>query len=446
MEVSGITDWEEGLRISQEWRNGWLVVLTSVMGMGVIAAPAYSLGAFMVPFTAEFGWTHAQIAGAISVTSLISGAISPLSGHIVDRWGARKLALAGVIITCAAVTGFSRLQGSILAYWVLWALGAFGVGLASPVVWTMAVATRFKQSRGLALSVVLCGTSLAGVLAPPLVMLLILHFGWRVAYLGLALYMFISAFPLTVAFFYDARDLDNRAPATELSRNSSTPTRSLEGLTLGKAAKTATFWLMAVSFFLAAVAILGVLVNLIPLLTSKGLPPMFAASAASALSASALIGRVGGGFFMDRVFAPRIAAFAFTLPILACAGLLLFEIDVLGGFIVAIMFGLALGAEVNMLSYLTSRYFGLRSYGVIYGAMYAIFSIGQALGPPLIGKMAQISGDYRDALVLLAVCYFLSAALLQLCGHYPDWSGPSAELEPPQATAGAIDGAVPEVV
>jgi MFS family permease len=101
------------------------------------------------------------------------------------------------------------------------------------------------------------------------------------------------------------------------------------------------------------------------------------------------------------------------------------------------LIGLALGAEYNLMSYLSARYFGFKRYGVIYGAIFGSFCLGQAVSPPVVGKIYAATGSYRVALMILAVCFLVSAVLLQLCGSYPDWKlGRRADILPARARGG----------
>ena len=76
--------------MAQEWRAGWKVVLAAAMGAGLGTTPIYSFGAFIPPLTAEFGWSRAEIATAISISAMTTGLASPFIGRMIDRWGARR--------------------------------------------------------------------------------------------------------------------------------------------------------------------------------------------------------------------------------------------------------------------------------------------------------------------------------------------------------------------
>jgi len=400
------------------------VVVTGIMGVGLSAAPIYSLGAFMVPLSTEFGWTRTQLSFGATALSLTMGLGAPVIGRIVDRWGARRVGLIGTMLACLAVACLSLIDRSIVSFWVLYELVAIGGLACSPVVWTIAVATRFEKSRGLALSIALCGTNVAGAVSVLLVTTLIRQLDWRHAYIGLGLYMFLSAFPLALAFLYDASDLDKRAAVkSSTAARMTQPAAAKQGLTFGEALRTSIFWLIALSFLLASGAIVSVITHFVPLLTDRGLTPMIAASAASTMFIAALVGRIGSGFLLDRVFAPRIAAATFAPPVIACIGLLLFRTNEAGAFLAALLFGCALGAEFNLVSYLTARYFGFASYGLIYGTLFGCFAAGAGILPPVVGAMYQAYGDYRVALMVVAGSFFLSAALVQFLGPYPDFGG-----------------------
>jgi MFS family permease len=321
-------------------------------------------------------------------------------------------------------------------YRALWVVIAAGTTLMSPLVCSIAIVSRFTLSRGLALSVAATGSNIAGVVMPLLATSLIQQLGWRWAYVALASCMFLCTFCIALVAFFDAGDLRVRSgQARHMSKEAGAIAAKNPGgigLTLSEAARARTFWLMLFSFPVAGAAILGMVVHLIPLLHERGLTPMAAAGGASMMSIGAIAGRLGEGVFMDRVFAPRIAAVTFTAPILACLGLLMLPVNMVTALVYAFMFGIALGAELSLVSYLCSRYFGLKCFGLVYGVQFSMFTIGCALGPPLVGVMYQLHGNYRIPLIVLACSYFFSAMLLQFCGRYPNWQGSMLTVDPPR--------------
>jgi hypothetical protein len=234
--------------------------------------------------------------------------------------------------------------------------------------------------------------------------------------------MLLSCFPLALAYFYDARDVTAGSGTTRRAE-AQTTVMAETGLALVDALRTSSFWLIAISFIFGGGAIVSVMVHLIPLLTDRGLSAISAAGAASSMSIAAVVGRISAGYSLDRIFAPRIAAVFFAFPIVGCVGLIAMPVNPVWPYVSAVLFGFALGAEYNLISYLSARYFGFKAYAVIYGLLFAAFCAGQAILPPIIGIMYEFEGNYQNALEVLAGSFFVSAGILQFLRAYPDWGG-----------------------
>jgi MFS family permease len=85
---------------------------------------------------------------------------------------------------------------------------------------------------------------------------------------------------------------------------------------------------------------------------------------------------------------------------------------------------MAAGAEVDLLAYLSSRFFGLRNYGVIYGFLLVPFGVGAGVGPILLGHVYDTTGGYRPGLIAGAICAVSGAAMIGAMGRYPADFGP----------------------
>jgi hypothetical protein len=163
------------------------------------------------------------------------------------------------------------------------------------------------------------------------------------------------------------------------------------GVDRGVALRSRVFWTIALGFCAIAVAVSALTVHMVPLLHDAGMDPMQAAGVASLTGVGVLLGRLGIGWLMDRFFAPRLAAAIFSLTAIGC--LLL----VYGGLglapVAAFLIGFSLGAEVDLISYLTARYFGIRRYGFLYATIYAWFVVGAAIGPYAAGRIYDATGN-----------------------------------------------------
>jgi MFS family permease len=159
--------------------------------------------------------------------------------------------------------------------------------------------------------------------------------------------------------------------------------------------------------------------HLVPLLVERGVGAMHAAALASVLGLSLMAGRVGAGYLLDRVFGPLVMVVLISLAVIGLAMMLM---GVTGPWvIVAIaLIGLTIGADTDFLSYLTSRYVGIRAFSRVYGLMIGAFTCGMSVGPAVMGYSANSTGSYRLALWVIASATMLAIAPVLFLGPYPD--------------------------
>jgi predicted MFS family arabinose efflux permease len=131
-----------------------------------------------------------------------------------------------------------------------------------------------------------------------------------------------------------------------------------------------------------------------------------------------ILGRLISGFLLDRVFAPHLAAAIFLIPLIGMTTLLLGGASLTAGLAAAICFGFSLGAEVDIVGYLVSRYFGLHRYGEIYGYIFAIFTIGSGVGPYLMGLSFDKTHSYSAALGTFCGMLIVASATISRLGPY----------------------------
>jgi cyanate permease len=191
----------------------------------------------------------------------------------------------------------------------------------------------------------------------------------------------------------------------------------MPGVSALDAWSTGSFWWMVCAFFLVSGSVQGCVIHLAAMVTDRGMSPQRAALSSSVAGAAVLLGRVGTGFLLDRFFAPRVAAVFFAGSAIGI-GLLWVGSTAAILFSGAFFTGLGLGAELDIIAYLISRYFGLRAFGKIYGSAFAAFALAAALGPLLMGAGFDHTGSYRVPLAILLVAILLATALISSLGPY----------------------------
>lgn len=415
-------------RAGQEWRAGWPLVLASAVGCGFAATHAVTLGSYIAPLSREFGWTREEITSCLLFGALGTIFLTPFVGRFIDQFGARRIALIGVPFYALAHGLFGFAGPSITSWYMVWGVMAVLCMGISPVAWSMAVASRFDASRGLALAIVLAGMSLNTAIMPYVSVMIIEAYGWRVGYWSTALLMLAVAWPLTWAFFYDARDLERGASAKNAAETSAVPPPSLPGRTLREAVRSTLFWRIALCMALVGGAYSAIFIHFQPLLTDAGIEPAQAALLAGIIGPISLTSRIVTGMLLDRFSASLIAAVAFALPIVSCFLLRGFDGDPLVAGIAIAFTAIAAGTEVDLMAYLASRYFGMRSFGAIYGCIFSCHTILWATMPGLAGKIFDQTGSYDPALLLFAAMLGGGVLLAATFGRYPKFDEPQPAI------------------
>jgi MFS family permease len=180
------------------------------------------------------------------------------------------------------------------------------------------------------------------------------------------------------------------------------------------------FWTIAAGLFLASVGCTAVIAHLVPMLTDRGVAPGTAAWVAATLGLSVVAGRLLAGSCLDRFATGTVCAAVMASAALGCLLMLSFDGQHLGiPLAVAVLVGIAVGSEVDLVAYLAAKYFGLAAYGKIYGVLFGVFALGAGSAPALAGFMFDASGNYQRALTVLALAFVGSAALLGSLGREP---------------------------
>ncbi|MCK6370355.1 MAG: MFS transporter [Gammaproteobacteria bacterium] len=403
---------------------GWYVALACAVGLacGLASVITATFSIFLAPLRAEFGWSPPEVFFALFVTTLTVTIAAPFFGALVDRVGARRMILVGLLLEAAVIASFSLQSASLPAFYLRYAvLAVLGLG-TTHVAFTRVISVWFNRRRGLALGITLAGLGFGGFLWPLLAQWSIDTYGWREAYLIIAA---VIALVPTVIIALVVRDTPQSMgllpDGAEHEPNGQQARVALAGLTVRAALGTHSFWLMLAAFLLIGTAITSVQVHLVPLLTSRGVTPMRAATALSVLAVALVFGRLAAGWLMDRFFAPRVAIAFLLGPVVA---IVLLAAGASGplAFLAGILTGLAAGAEVDVTAYLTSRYFGLRFFSSIYAFYYSAYSLGAGVGPLLTAQAVEVTGGYSAILYTHAVLVVLAAVLLARLPPFPDWS------------------------
>lgn len=398
-----------------EIRAGWRPLLAATLGTmcGIFAFTNYTQGFFVGPVTSEFGWTPPQFFLSYTVLMCLGLITGPVIGSLAAKYGIRVLGIIGLIGHAFAYVLISMNNGSLMLWYLSFALLAILSAGSLPIIWTTVLNSWFKEDRGKAIGITMAGTGLGAFLFPPIVEYMISNHGWRAAYQSVAVGAAVLALPFVFAFFKEKDVEEQTEGAAEESSNLKW------GYTRKEAMKTYRFWVLGSVLFVTAIVIVGLLSNFARIMTEQGLGRPIIAKVASVMGLTIILGRLLVGFLVDKFWAPGVAASFFVLPTLALMVLLNMDVTVGIAFVIAILIGLAAGAELDLLAYLTSKYFGPANYPMVFGAIFAFFAVGAGLGPPVYGAAAQAAGGYTSVLQISAGLLVLCIVLFLALGKYP---------------------------
>ena len=195
------------------------------------------------------------------------------------------------------------------------------------------------------------------------------------------------------------------------------PATTNDGATVREGVASRAFWILIVVLFCSSIAQNGAIAHISALLTDRGVSAGGGALALSAMGGASLVGRLLTGWLLDRFFAARVSVVLLTAAALGTF-LLSGAHTVAMGVVAAALIGLGMGGEADVTPYLLSRYFGLRSFSVLYGLTWTFYAVAGAVGPVLMGKVFDATGSYETLLVRLAIGTLAISSLMLLLPRY----------------------------
>jgi MFS family permease len=413
------------MEVRSEWRNGWRSLGAATIAQAFAVLQLYSFGMFIEPLQQEFGWSRAFISSGVTLTSVIIVIGAPFLGRAIDTIGARPIALAGVVSYFSAFGALSLMTDDLLNFYALWALLALGGLLVKSTVWVSEIVRLFTVNRGMAVAIVISGTSLGAIALPTLAQIYISTFGWRGAYIALATTGFMFAAPLVFLFF------GRRQPNAD--------TTSVTAATVGQHSEHAQdaesvriqilsrpFIQLAVGGALFTFSVSGISSHLVPIVAEYGIDRSEAGKIAALLGVASLVGRLSTGKMLDSWPARRVAMGVVSVSVVGA-----FLMGVAPSptliWVSVLLIGFSIGAEFDIIAYLIARVLGQRHFGTLFGIVVGLMTLVNGIAPLLAGHLYDTTGSYY--LWFLGSAASLSVATL-LIGTVP-----RGRDEPANATA-----------
>jgi OFA family oxalate/formate antiporter-like MFS transporter len=400
-----------------EFSKGWKPLFAGMMGVATGASPIpfNVLPIVIGPIHLAMGWSFTQVSIGVTIYGILGALLAPAVGGLADRVGVKPVALASLAAFGAAFSLLFFTPQNIYGYYALWALvGLVGIG-STPVTWSRGINMWFYRHRGLALGILLLGTSIAGMVVPQIANGVLEAAGWRYVFPAMALLPLLVGLPIAF-FMFREPTRDERPAALE------DETGALTGMTVTQAVRGYRFWVLWFSVVAIALAYGGAHIHMVQIVQFHGFSTAAAAGVMGVVASGIFAGRIIVGVLFDRFWAPGVAFPVLIMPVIACYLLLGTDTSAAPIYLAAFLLGFAAGAESDVIAYLASRYFGMLAYGRIYGFLYMPFGIFASISPVLYGYTRDVTGSYDQMLIIAMGLFLIGGTLLLTLGRYPDWS------------------------
>jgi MFS family permease len=355
--------------------------LFAIVGLALYGLPFYY--DFMVK---EFGWTRTQVTSGNALSKLVVGPLFGFfAGWIVDRFGPRRLMLAGILMAGGALIGLGSMN-ALWMFYLFYLFNALGYVCAGPLPNQVLLTRWFDKARGKAMGFAYLGIGLGGALVPLLSVWLVKSYGWHNALRILGVLIILVAFPLA----YFVREAPSGTATPVGTRRQTTP--------MGWAFKSKTFYLLAIGSMCSIGAVGGTNQHLKLFLSiDQHYAQEVAAKVVSLVLASSLVGRLLMGWLADRYPKKYVMLLIYSL-VAGSIPLLFFAATPGVIYLFAIIFGIGLGGDYMIIPLMAAELFGVKIMGRLMGVVLTADGVAEAVIPMLVGAVYERSNPKSYAM------------------------------------------------
>jgi MFS family permease len=381
----------------------WFVAGIAFVVLGFSRGIQSSFGVFNVALLDTFGWSRGATAGIFSVVLSVDALLSPLVGHMLDRYGTKKICMAG----CLALVAGLLLSSRVSALWQLYL--SFGIVLAVGFTFTgmvphvFLVSEWFASNRASAIGFVYAGTGLGILLLAPLSEWLIMTYGWTRALDVYAVMVLIGLLPIVWLFYRHGPHGQHQRQRREkgVEQNQWTAKLALQSL---------QFWLLFIARIAAAAGTTVIVTHQVAHVVDVGFSKLLSASIFGLAGITSSFGRVIFGFIADRLSKQAAYTLNIAMTVVGVGALMVLHDPSQAWllYVYVIFFGIGFGSRAVIFSALTADIFSGKGFGSILGYSTVAVGVGGALGSYLGGVFHDWTGSYLVSFALSTLVLAIS--------------------------------------
>ncbi|MCP4000031.1 MAG: MFS transporter [Gammaproteobacteria bacterium] len=346
--------------------------------------------------------------GGLSVMFLTAGLFGMVAGVLCDKFGPRKLIFTGLALLAVGNYLYSDVQTLQGIYWISFLYGIVLV-LCGLMINVYLVSSWFTKKRGLAIGLVLAGTSLGNAAFPKLNGWLLQTVDWQTVFTWIA---WVPALIIPILFFF-LKD----SPSTQGGDDQvSADLPQLSGYSLKEALLSRNFWIVAIIAMCTFYGILAMSGHTYLFFRGQGYAEATAAWAVSIVFLGGLIGKLLSGYLAESFGRKRVLLIGLLMMLIGIAAMVMAILSTSallawGGLV---LFGFGWGGIYTLIQVLAADLFGMLALGKILGAINILDTIGGAAGPIVTGIMVDRTQGYLQPFVVITVLLLIATIAASL--------------------------------
>jgi MFS family permease len=394
---------------------GWFVVAGTFAVTFVGFGCAYTFSAFLPSLQHDFAASRGSVSLVFSLAGFLYFALGGVSGPLADRWGSRRLAVIGMLLTGLGFA-LASVARSLTEVYAAYGLGV-GLGIGCSYVPVLgAVQQWFVRRRGLASGIAVSGIGVGTLVMPPVAALLIAAVGWRETYLVLGIFAAVAGAGMSLMIENDPRDrgLNPDGDPTPAGVQAAEPAE----ISVREAIRSRRFVGLYTACLIGSFGVFVPFVHLVPYALDHGAPQSAAVLLLGAIGVGSTAGRFFLGGLADRMGRPfslmaMVAGMALAFLVWA------FSTTFWPLAVFAFMFGVFYGGWVALLPAVVADYFGGRNVGGMIGILSTGIAVGTLIGPSAAGFAFDVSHSYTLPILASVWSYIVATAILAFTSKAP---------------------------
>ncbi len=380
---------------------GWIIVLAGFLIMATAWAIIFNCASiFVKPISDEFGFKRSYVSAIVTLSMFSQTIISVVSGKIFSKINIKRLMRISSVVISVSYFMYS-LADSLLEFYAITIVASVSAAFLTTLPLSLIINNWFSDKKGLAIGFAFMGSGVGGMLFNALAGILMEVYGFRFAYMSLAVIMGIVIIPC-VFFIIEIHPRDVYTEASYYEENKSQVIDYDDGITLQEARKTYKFWILMICFIVGSIGMATTFFTISPHMSDSGYSLATSANITALTMGVLAVSKLALGRMFDRFGVRTSSILSILLNVVGLVGLLFAKYKI---FLIFIVLGTGFGSAFSTIAFpiITDKLYGQKDFSNIYGLFCAASSIGGVAAPIINGVVFDMTGSYNYSYIFMLI-------------------------------------------